>query len=89
MTTLTFYHSAICPRCRMASLALKSLLVDYPHIAVERVEYLTNLASARDAGVRSIPTLRAGGRMLSGFMLTKSSIRRFLDSIGDGGLPVH
>lgn len=81
MTTVTFYHSVICPRCRLASLALNSLLRDYPHVTLERVEYLTNLSSARDAGVRTIPTLMSEGRTLSGFLLTKSSIRRFLDSL--------
>lgn len=83
MTIVTFYHSAICPRCRLASLALKSLLVEYPHISLERVEYLTNLRAAQQAGVRSIPTLTSEGRTLSGFVLTKSTIRRFLDSLGD------
>jgi hypothetical protein len=84
MTVVTFYHSAICPRCRLTSLALNSLLRDYPHISLERVEYLTNLSAARDAGVRSIPTLSSEGRTLSGFVLTKSKIRRFLDSLGEG-----
>jgi len=84
MTTVTFYHSAICPRCRLASIALRSLLGDYPHISVERVEYLTNLRAARDAGVRSIPALSSEGRTLSGLILTKSAMRRFLDSLGDG-----
>ncbi len=65
-------------------MALGSLLGDYPHITLQRVEYLTNLGAARDAGVRSIPTLRAQERTLSGFILTKSAIRRFLDSLGNG-----
>lgn len=85
MTVVTFYHSAICPRCRLASMALKSLLGDYPHISLERVEYLTNLRAARDADVRSIPALTSEGTTLSGFILTKSTIRRFLDSLGDEG----
>ena len=84
MTIVTFYHSAICPRCRLASLALKSLLGDYPHISLERVEYLTNRRAARDAGVHSIPALSSEGRTISGFLLTKSSIRRFLDSLDEG-----
>jgi hypothetical protein len=87
MTTVTFYHSAICPRCRLASLALNSVLGDYPHIALERVEYLANLRSAREAGVRTIPTLSSEGRNLSGFLLTKSNIRRFFDSL-EGIRPV-
>lgn len=83
MTTVTFYHSAICPRCRLASLALDSVLQDYPHIALERVEYLTSARAARAVGVRSIPTLRGRDRTLSGFLLSRSAIRRFLDSLED------
>lgn len=81
MTKVTFYHSAICPRCALASLALRSLRSDYPHVVVERVEYLTHLRQARDAGARSIPALVSGEHVLSGFLLTKSSIRRFFDSL--------
>lgn len=83
MTTVTFYHSAICPRCRLASWALSSMLDEYPHIVLERVEYLTHLSAARASGVRSIPTLSSGEHTLSGFLLSRSSIRRFLDSLGE------
>ncbi|HSM35116.1 MAG TPA: hypothetical protein VK837_01855 [Longimicrobiales bacterium] len=85
MTTVTFYHSAICPRCRLASLALRSVLEDYPHITLERVEYLTNASAARGAGVRSIPTLSAGDRKLGGFLLSRRGIRKFFDSLEEGG----
>lgn len=83
MKTIVFYHSAICPRCRIASLFLGSLLEHYPNVRIERIEYLWNGGAAREAGVRSIPTLTSGGRTLSGFLLTKSSIRRFLDTVTD------
>jgi glutaredoxin len=83
MAKVTFYHSAICPRCRLASAALESLADEYPDVRVERVEYLTNFRAARSAGVLTIPTLRSNGRALSGFFLTKSNIRRFLDSLGE------
>lgn len=65
-------------------MALHSVLGDYPHLSLERVEYLTNMSAARDAGVRSIPTLSSEGRTLSGFLLTKSRIRQFFDSLGAG-----
>ncbi len=81
MPTVTFYHSAICPRCRLTSLFLRSLLPDYPGVAVERVEYLRNLSAARAAGVRTIPTLVAGDRQLSGFLISRSRLRRFLDDL--------
>ena len=81
MKTVTFYHSMICPRCHMAGLFLSSLLRDFPDIEVEKVEYLVNLVGAHKAGVRQIPTLISGGEKLAGFYLTKSSIRRFLQSL--------
>lgn len=91
MTVVTFYHSAVCPRCQLASVWLNGLLENYPHVSVERVELLTNRRAATAAGVRSIPTLVAGEQSLSGFVLTRSAIQRFLDSLegrvstSDGG----
>jgi predicted DsbA family dithiol-disulfide isomerase len=81
MKTVTFYHSMICPRCHMAGLSLSSLLDDFPDIELEKIEYLTNLGSAHKAGVRQIPTLMSGDQKLNGFYLTKSRIRRFLESL--------
>lgn len=81
MTTVTFYHSVICPRCAIAKLALAALLPGFPDVVVERVEVLTNRALTRDAGVRMTPALVSGDRRLSGFVLTKGAIRRFLESL--------
>ena len=81
MKTVTFYHSVVCPRCRLTSLFLASLLPGYPDVRIEKVAYLGNLTSARAAGVRSIPTLVAGDQLLSGFLLSKGRLRRFLDSV--------
>ena len=81
MKTVKFYHSAICPRCRMASLSIQALLPDYPEIEVESIEYLTNLRRAREDGVRTIPALvdEVGG--LKGFYLTRSTIRAYFDAL--------
>jgi hypothetical protein len=76
-----FYHSMICPRCRLSGIWLKQLLPEFPEVEIERVELLTNRARARDDGVRLIPTLIAGEKKLSGFYLTKKAIRRFLESL--------
>ncbi len=81
MTTVTFYHSIICPRCKMASRSLSRLLADFPEIRVEKVEYLTHLSAARANGVRMIPALVSGDRRLGGFYLTRARIRRFLESL--------
>lgn len=78
MKTVTFYHSMICPRCHMAGRSLAQLRAEFPDVVVEEVEYLTNLRRARADGVWTIPALVSGDRALSGFYLTKRSIRRFL-----------
>lgn len=83
MKTITFYHSAICPRCQMASRSIDALLPDYPEIEVKRVEYLTNLKRARRDGIRTIPALVAEGGGLKGFYLTKAKIRDFFDELVD------
>tara|TARA_B100000470_G_C19461681_1_gene246129 strand:- start:13 stop:270 length:258 start_codon:yes stop_codon:yes gene_type:complete len=81
MTTVTFYHSVICPRCQVAGLSLKQLLPEFPDVTLEKVELLTNLGRARREGVPTIPTLVAGDRRPQGLYLTKNRIRRFLESL--------
>ena len=80
MKTITFYHSMICPRCHMAGLSLSQLRDEFPDIVVEKVEFLTNIGRARSDGVWTIPSLVQGERKLSGYYLTKRSIRRFLET---------
>ena len=78
MTTVTFYHSVICPRCQAAGLFLSRILEDFPEIELEKVEYLANMGAARKEGVRSIPTLKSGDSQLSGFLLRPKQMREFL-----------
>jgi glutaredoxin len=68
-------------RCHLASRALARALKDYPDIAVEKIEYFTNMSAAKAAGVRSFPTLVSGGQQLSGILLTEKNIREFLKGI--------
>lgn len=79
--SVTFYHSVICPRCQMANRSLSELLPEFPHVELEKVELLTNRGSARDAGVRSIPTMVSGEKRIGGFYLTRKKIERFLESL--------
>lgn len=73
-----YFHSAVCPRCRLSGHWLKQLRSEFPEVEIEKVEYLTNGAQAKNAGVRRIPTLVAGDKKLSGFLLTKSNLRQWL-----------
>ena len=81
MKSVTFYHSMVCPRCKMASASLSQLLPEFPDVTVDKVEFLTNRSSSRQAGVSSIPTMISGDRRIDGFYLTKKTIRRFLESL--------
>lgn len=78
---VVFYHSVICPRCQVSGLALRKALRAHPDVEVTKVEFLTNRDRAREAGVTSIPALVAGGRTLTGIILTPARIERFLASI--------
>jgi predicted DsbA family dithiol-disulfide isomerase len=83
---ITFYHSMVCPRCHVSAMFLSRALKDHPDIEVTKVEFLTNGDRAKQDGVKSIPTLVAGDRKLSGVFLTPGGIRRFLATVeGDPG----
>lgn len=65
----------------LAGRALASLLTEFPDVTVEKVEFLTNMGRAREAGVGFFPTLVSGDKKLGGIMLTKQNIRGFLESL--------
>ena len=78
---VVFYHSALCPRCRLTRLMLRNVLPRHPGIEVTKVELLTNRDRARRDGVTTIPALVAGGRTLTGIVLTPGRVERFLASL--------
>jgi predicted DsbA family dithiol-disulfide isomerase len=78
---VVFYHSVVCPRCQVSKLALRKALRKHPDIEVKKVEFLTNMGRAKQAGVHSIPALVADGRTLKGVVLTPGRIERFLESL--------
>jgi len=78
---VTFYHSVVCPRCHYTGHVLRTVLRKRPDVEVTKVEFLTHGGQARKDGVRSIPALVARGRALTGFVLTKGRIERFLESL--------
>jgi hypothetical protein len=81
---VVFYHSVICPRCHFTGHMLRNALRKHPDIEVTKVEFLKNARRARNDGVRSIPSLVAQGRSLTGFVLTQGRIERFFESLTAG-----
>ena len=78
---IVFYHSVICPRCHISGLALRRALRKRPDIEVTKIELLTNMDRAKKAGVTSVPTLVADGRLLTGIVLTPGKIEEFIQSL--------
>ena len=65
----------------MTGLSLSRALRDFPDVALEKVEYLTNIGRARAAGVGGIPALVSGDKHLSGILLGKKRIQQFLECL--------
>ncbi len=51
---------------------------EFPQLEIERIDILASPMRALKAGVRIIPTLMAGDRKLSGFLLSAEQIRKFI-----------
>lgn len=81
MKQVTFYHSAICPRCFIARRFVNQLVREYPGIEIESVEFLTSRQRAKNDSVALIPALVCGEKRLSGFYLTKRRIQEFFESL--------
>jgi hypothetical protein len=75
---VTFYKSALCPRCGLVALTLKALRREHPSLEVESVDVVTQFARVRRDGVRGFPTLRVGDEWLTGMVLTPNQVRAFI-----------
>ncbi len=67
----------------MAKKALDELLTDRNNddITLEEVEIITNPLRALKDGVKFIPTISVGDQKISGIVLTKEKISRFLKKV--------
>lgn len=77
---VTLYKTFLCPRCFLASRALKKLQKEFPELQIETVEVIREPHLAWQAGVRLVPAVTCNGKTLSGVILTEASLRNFLRS---------
>ncbi len=63
----------------MVSRALKKLQPEFPEMTVTEVDIVSHPVNAWQDGIRMIPALVAGEKMLSGVYLGSSRIREFLE----------
>jgi len=59
--------------------ALTGLRPEYPDLTSEKVDVTVQPGRAWKDGIRMIPTLRDGDRILSGLFLSPGNIRRFIE----------
>ncbi len=77
-TYITFYRSALCPRCHIAGRHLKKLAAADPSLEVEEVDIMLSPRRAWQDGIRMIPALRIGNRTVSGVFLGMDAISGFI-----------
>ena len=66
----------------MVDRELKKLSKDFPDIEVERIDILNHPLQTWKDGIRMIPALKDGDRILSGILPGKEDIRRFFEGVG-------
>jgi hypothetical protein len=57
---------------------LTKLQKEFPQLHINKIDVLAHPKQAFKAGIKMIPTLRAGKETLSGFLLSSSQIREFV-----------
>ena len=80
--TIILYRTRLCPRCYMAKKHLLELTSDHPQLVVEEREVLLDPMGIGREGIRMIPAIRIGDRVLSGLYLTRDGIADFLRQSG-------
>jgi thiol-disulfide isomerase/thioredoxin len=82
---ITFYHSALCPRCLLVRRVLQKLQEEYLDLVVEKIDVTARPVDSLRKGIRIIPTLTAEGqKKLSGIILTPDAVREFVEKIYRG-----
>lgn len=76
---IELYRTILCPRCLYVSRILKKIVAGIPNLDIETIEVATNLTRARQAGIKTVPTIRIGNDALTGLILTPQMIRRFIE----------
>jgi len=76
---IELYRTILCPRCLYVSRILKKIVASSPNLDLETIEVATNLTRIRQARIRTVPAIRIGNDVLTGFILTPQMIRRFIE----------
>lgn len=76
-----FYKSALCPRCMLAGRTLSNLKIKFPGMEIEELDVTVHPLRAWQDGIRLIPAIRSGNKIISGLFLGSREIREFLEQL--------
>lgn len=78
---ILFYKSAVCPRCLMAGRNLIGLIEMFPCLEIEEVDVVAHPLRAWNDGIRLIPALRSGDKIIAGLLLNGAQIKKFIEEL--------
>ncbi len=78
---ITFYHLPLCPRCHSTRKILLELIEEHKDVEIEEINILLHPVKTLSDGIRIVPALRAGTKILDGFVLGSKRVQEFLDLI--------
>lgn len=74
---ITLYKSSLCPRCYFAKKALEECTRSQADVELEYVDIISSPKRVVQDGIKMIPAIKVGNRVLSGIFLTKAQIATF------------
>ena len=76
---ITFYKSALCPRCKIAGKYLEELQHEFAGLIIDTIDVGSHPVMAFRAGITMIPAIVAGEKKLSMLLPKKERIRKFIN----------
>jgi glutaredoxin len=77
---ITFYRSALCPRCNYTRRILFEIIHGNKEIEVEEIDVLAHPLKSWSDGIRIFPALRINDSILSGVFLGREKIKTFINT---------
>lgn len=76
---ITFYRSALCPRCFVTHRILLEIIQGNKDMEVEEIDILSHPLKTWSDGIRIFPALKIDERILSGVFLGREKMESFIN----------
>lgn len=76
---ITLYRSFLCPRCYLAKKYLEKIADQDDSLEIEVIDIMNYPLRCWQDGIRLIPALKIGDKILSGVLLNKTQIQKFIN----------